>query len=271
MISAPEPVEAVAARHEGLLEAPRFEADGSLLFSDVIGGGVHRLTAAGELEEVLPKRRGIGGMVLHGDGGVVVSGRAVIHAREGDSRELLALDGVPGFNDMHADTEGRVLAGALRFNAMRGEEPVPAEVFRIGAEGGAEVVGEGVRWANGIGLSPDGGRMYVSDYADARVLTYDLAAGDAAAEVFAEAPAGSCDGLAVDSEGAVWVALGQGAGVARFHADGRLDGVAELPGRFVSSLSFGGDDGREVAITTIGGLYRARSEVAGLPAPVARV
>ena len=270
MISAPEPVEAVAARHQGLLEAPRFEADGSILFSDVIGGGVHRLTAAGDVEEVLPKRRGIGGLVQHEDGGVVASGRTVIHARAGESRELLALEGVTGFNDMHADAEGRVLAGALRFNPMQGEEPVPAEVHRIDAAGASVVVGEGVRWANGIGLSPGGERLYVCDYADARVLTFDLAAGDTAAEVFAEPPAGSTDGLAVDEEGGVWVALGQG-GIARFHADGGLDGVTELPGRFVSSLSFGGPDRREVAITTLGGLYRARSEVAGLPAPRARV
>ena len=74
-------------------------------------------------------------------------------------------------------------------------------------------------------------------------------------------------------EGAVWIALGEGGGIARFRADGELDEVVDLPSNFVSSLSFGGADMRDVLITTadnevhpeLGGtLLRARSEVAGL-------
>jgi D-xylonolactonase len=86
-------------------------------------------------------------------------------------------------------------------------------------------------------------------------------------------PRGSVDGLAVDSSGAVWVALGPGGGVARFSSDGELDELIDLPAQFVSSLCFGGPDLCEVLITTadnhvnpeLGGtLLRARSDVAGL-------
>jgi D-xylonolactonase len=78
----------------------------------------------------------------------------------------------------------------------------------------------------------------------------------------------------------VWVALGEGGGVARFHPDGCLDEVVALPAGFVSSLSFGGTDMRDVLITTadnrvdpqLGGtLLSARSEVAGLPVAAVRV
>lgn len=71
----------------------------------------------------------------------------------------------------------------------------------------------------------------------------------------------------------VWIALGEGGGVARFHPDGRLDEQIALPATFVSSLSFGGADLRDVLITTAdsllapelgGSVLRARSEVAGL-------
>jgi sugar lactone lactonase YvrE len=89
---------------------------------------------------------------------------------------------------------------------------------------------------------------------------------------------GSADGLAVDAEGGVWIALAEGGGVARFYPDGRLHEVVDLPATLVSSLSFGGPDMRDVLITTadnevqpeLGGtLLRARSEVAGLAlAPV---
>ena len=71
----------------------------------------------------------------------------------------------------------------------------------------------------------------------------------------------------------MWVALGEGGAVARFHSDGRLDEVISLPASFVSSISFGGEDMRDVLMSTadnhvqpeLGGtLLRARSEVAGL-------
>ena len=97
----------------------------------------------------------------------------------------------------------------------------------------------------------------------------------------ARVPQGSADGLALDCEGGMWVALGEGGGVARFQPDGSLDEVVSLPASFVSSICFGGDDMREVLITTadnevspeLGGtLLRARSEVAGMPGlPRARV
>ena len=193
---------------------------------------------------------------------------SVVHVRDGETRELLAVDGVEGFNDLSTDAEGRVFAGALRFRPFGGDAPVPGEVWRIDAPGAAEVVAAGVVWPNGIGHAPGGAVMYVSDYARARVLAFP------GADVFAESPQGSADGLAVDVDGGVWVALGDGGGIARFAQDGRLEGVADVPARFVSSVSFGGADGRDVYVTTAdnlaapetgGALFRARAEVAGLP------
>ena len=239
----------------GLLEAPRIEA-GGVLFSDVMGGGVHRLLPDGGVETVLERRRGIGGLVPHAGGGVVVTGRSVAHGE----RELFAGDeGIRGFNDLTTDAEGAILAGALRYRPMAGEDPVPGEIWRISGPGEAEIVAEDVVWANGIGLAPGGGRMYVSDYARKAVLAFP------GGDVFAQAPRGECDGLAVDAEGGVWVALGSGAAVARFAPSGELDCVVDVPADFVSSIAFGGDDGRDVAITTIGGLLTGRCEVAGAP------
>lgn len=264
-LSTPEPVAAVAARGHGLVEGPRAGDDGSLIYSDVLAGGVFRVTPDGAVEELVPKRRGVGGLLPHRDGGVVASGRAVVHVREGETRELFALEDAAGFNDIHTDADGRVLAGALRFQPFRGERPVPGEVWRISGPGQAEVVAEGVLWPNGIGLAPGGARMYVSDYANGTVRVYDAGA-DGAGEgaVFATVPEGSCDGLAVDEEGGVWVAMGDAGAVARFDAGGELDGVAGVPADFVSSISFGGPDRRDVHIATIGGIFRARSEVAGV-------
>ncbi len=147
-------MEAVASLGTGLLEGPRWSADGSVYFSDVIAGGVYRCMPDGSLETVVEKRRGVGGLVLHEDGGIVCSGRDLIHVRDGETRTLLAVDGVTGFNDLHTDARGRVLVGSLRYRPLAGEDPVPGEIWLVSGADDARVLCEGVTWANGIGLSP---------------------------------------------------------------------------------------------------------------------
>lgn len=257
----------------GLLEGPAVDGAGGLYFSDVLQGGVYRWSPAG-VDEVLPKRRGIGGIVLHEDGGLVVTGRDVTHFRDGDTRVLLDVDGVMGFNDLGAAPDGSVYVGSLWFMPFRGEQPVPGEIWRIPAQGDAAPVAGGVLWANGIGFSPDGAIAYGSDYARSCVLAWDVAADGSLADprVFAEMPAGSADGMAVDSEGGVWVATGEAANVVRFLPDGSLDHQLDVPASFVSSLCFGGEDMRDVFITTGDGkLLRGRSDVSGSPLTPARV
>ena len=63
-------------------------------FSDVRNGGVHLLDRAGKVSLVVPKRRGIGGMALHAQGGLVVGGRdiACVSLPDGTTRTLLALE-----------------------------------------------------------------------------------------------------------------------------------------------------------------------------------
>jgi gluconolactonase len=159
----------------------------------------------------------------------------------------------------------------LRYRPMAGEPPREGALLLLGEGGGVRVLSERVVWPNGIGLAPDRHTVYLSDYAERRVLVTDL--DGAETREFARSPKGSADGLAVDAEGGVWVALGEGGGVARFEPGGRLDEVIAMPAAFVSSLSFGGPDMRDVLITTadnrerpeLGGtLLRARSELPGL-------
>ena len=262
----------------GLVEAPCVGADGSVYFSDVLGGGVHRWSPGGTVETVLPKRRGIGGMLLHADGGLVVSGRDVAHVKDGQTRTLLALEGVTGFNDMAADSKGRIYVGTLRFRPFAGEHPVPGEVWRIDSEDEAVELLAGIDWANGIGFSPDGATLYACDFARGEVVAFEPATGGR--RVFARSPSGDADGLAVDVDGGVGVALGTGGGVGRFSREGTLDEVVDVPAGFVSSLCFGGEDMRDLYVTTAdntqdpdrqGTLFRTRLDVPGLPVAAATV
>jgi xylono-1,5-lactonase len=268
---------------------------GVLLFSDVLGGGLHRWSAASGVTTVVPKRRGIGGAALHADGGVVVTGRNVQHVRGSETRTVLTLEGATGFNDMTTDTDGRIYVGSMRFMPFEGGQPVPGEVWRVDGDDAAtdhgaqaterrakatELFGD-ISWPNGMGFSPDGRTIYISDYAAGKVIAHDLTSTSEAQNrrVFAESPSRAADGLAVDSEGRVWVALGAG-GLGRFSAGGTLEEVLEVPAGFVASLCFGGTDGRDLYITTAdntedparrGTVFRTRVDVPGLPVTPAGV
>ncbi len=277
MIGRFEPLQGTVEREHGLLEAPRWRPDGSLIYSDVTAGGIFELRAGEAPRALLPGRRGVGGLLPHVDGGVVASGRSVFHFDGETQRELLAPDGVPGFNDLSTDGEGRIYAGALRFRPMAGERPVPGGIWRIEGGGRGEPIARGVEWPNGIGHSADGATLYVSDTSRRVVMAFP-AEGGGPGEVFAEPGEGVPDGLAVDAEGGVWVALGA-AGIARYRPDGRLDQMLEVPASFTSSLSFGGGDGRRLFVTTAdldgdqrgGVVLSSRSEIPGLPLALAAV
>lgn len=267
----------------GLIEGPRADAEGGLYFSDVPNGGVYRRAADGSIETVVPKRRGVGGIALHADGGVVVSGRSICHVRDGVTRVLFERDDIPGFNDIFTDSRGRVYAGSLRASAFtEAEDRTPGELWRIDAPGRAVELYGDVSLSNGIGLSPDERLLYHSDSVPRRVWVSDLTPeGDAEnRREFAALAGGVPDGLAVDAEGAVWVAVYGGGRVARFLADGALDRELPIPARSVTSLCFGGADLRDLYVVTAdntedpdraGTIFRTRAEVAGLPAPPARI
>lgn len=272
LMSEVEPLAAVLEHPHGLLEGPRFAGEGAVVYSDVLAGGLWTCSRTGEVRELLAKRRGIGGIVAHRDGGWVLSGRTVLHlAADGSQRELLADPQACGYNDLITTPQGDLLAGVLRYRPLAGDRPRPGQLVRLGTGGELSVLNEEIVWPNGIGVSPDGETIYLSDYARRLVLAVPAQGGEA--RELCRVEHGSPDGLAVDREGGVWVALGDAGAVARFYADGALDEIAPLPAGFVSSLSFGGPDLRDVLISTadnrvkpeLGGtLLRARSQLPGL-------
>jgi gluconolactonase len=272
----------VIASGYGLVEAPTVAPDGSLLFSDVVGGGVYRVGGEGMVSTVVPKRRGIGGMAIHAGGGLVASGRSLVHVREGESRTVLEVGGVAGWNDLCTDAYGRVYAGALRFGIFDpGATPVPGELWQVTADGNASILYGDVVHPNGVALSPDERTIYHSDTRTKVIVVHDLGAdGTVSGRRLIDVSAhGEPDGLAVDELGAVWVAILGGFGLARFTPTGELDRRLEVPSKLVTSLCFGGSDRRDLFVTTghhedetlRGCVLRTRVTIAGAPVHPARV
>jgi sugar lactone lactonase YvrE len=247
----------VLAHGYGLAEAPTIDTDGSLVFSDVLGGGVYRLDSSGAVTTVVPKRRGVGGVAIHAEGGIVCSGRDVIHVREGhQTLTVLHVDGVAGWNDLCTDAGGRVYAGALRFAVFDpAAEPIPGELWRIGFDAGPDVVFGDVVHANGVVCSPDGGLVYMSDTRRQRVIAYDTQR-QHRREIDVSA-FGHPDGMALDDSGALWLALVSG-GIARMTPEGEIDLRLEPPSALTTSLCF---DGRDLYVTT--GAHSEKPELRG--------
>lgn len=276
------PIETLATGY-GLVEGPRVDAQGGLYFSDVREGGVYRRAPDGGIETVVPKRKGVGGIALHRDGGVVIAGRNVCHVKDGVSRELFADPRGAPTNDLFTDAQGRVLVGTIRFDPFApADEREPGELYRLSEGGGVEQLYDDVGMTNGIGFSPDGALLYHCDSIRNQILVHDVDADGATSgrRVFAQAPRGTPDGLAVDEAGGVWIA-GHGGGCAtRFHPDGSLDRHVEVPATIVTSLCLGGADGRDLYVVSAdnrddaalrGSIFRTRVEIPGLPARLATV
>ncbi|MEM7099543.1 MAG: SMP-30/gluconolactonase/LRE family protein [Pseudomonadota bacterium] len=274
----------------GLIEGPVWVPGRGLMFSDVMFGGVFCLDASGQIEEIFGHRKGIGGMSLHADGGLVVSGRNISFKSFAGADTLVLLDrdedaGLVGFNDITTDAAGRIYAGGLGASPVfnDGREPASADLYLIDLDGTSRVVGYDIRLTNGLGFSPDGKTLFHSDSLRRGVFCYSVNEDGSLGEkrLFAKPPKGVPDGLAVSEDGAVWTALaGGGAGVAVFEADGRYREHISIPHPMCTSVCFGGDDLRDLYIVSgsddqegdrRGGIFVTRTEVPGLPVPNARV
>jgi len=274
----------------GLIEGPVWDDRRGLLFSDVTFGGVYCYGLNGDVSTIFEYRRGIGGMALHEEEGLVVSGRNISFKPFSGGSTVLLLDQDEendniGYNDITTDAEGRIYAGSLGASPVfdDGRDPTPGCLYLSDLDGTARVVARDVQLTNGLGFSPDGRILYHSDTRRKTVFCYPVAEDGSlgAKEPFAVLDDGSPDGLVVSEDGAVWVALaGGGSGVAVFEADGGFREKITIPLPMCTSLCFGGEDLKDLCIVTGSdgtgsergaAIFRYRTEVAGLPVPLARV
>ncbi len=279
VISAPE----LISSGNGLVEAPVWHPDLGLIAAETASGGVWTFSKGKPKTVVLPHRRGIGGMVRHAEGGLVVSGRNIAYknvstAGEDASPTIVLLEndpsaGIIGFNDLTTDRMGRIYVGSVGFVAVHtpkdGEaagtqpgtshdtlrqsaEDKPGSLHLIDVDGSARVVATGIALTNGLGFSPSGRILYHSDSVRQCIYMYDvLPNGDLSGKrVFARVETGMPDGLAVDEAGFVWVALAHGNAVAVFDPQGREALRIPIPVPMVTSLCFGGNDRRDLYVCT---------------------
>lgn len=269
----------------GLVEGPRTDPENNLYFSDVFKGGVFRRTPDGTIETLVEKRRFVGGLALHADGGFLMTGGTVEHWNQGESRTVLALDGITSFNDLHPDADGRIYVGTIRsdLEGLKAEK-VPGECYRIELDGSTTELYGDVEISNGIGLSPDGSTLYHADSTSKGVIVHDVGNdGSVSNRRHIGATAferGIPDGMCVDTDGNLWVAHVGGRRVVKLSPTGEMLDEIPVPAKAVTSCAFGGPEMTDLYIVTAdnlddpdraGTVFRTTPGVAGVPTPLAQV
>ena len=285
ILEEPEPV----TNGYGLVEGPVWHDDYGLMFSDVIFGGVYSVNDRKEVEPVFEHRRGIGGMAVHAEGGLVVSGKNISLKRFGESESILLLDRDPdngnvGYNDLTTDSAGRIYVGSLGSSPVfdDGLEPRAGNLYVIDLDGKSRIVAEDVQLTNGLGFSPNGRVLYHSDSRRGQIFRYEVGRnGDLKPrEVFHEFENGAPDGLAVAEDGSIWVANAGAGGVAVIDPDGSQIAFISIPVPMCTSVCFGGAGLRTLYIVSgsngvegdrRGGVYRYEATVSGLAVAPAQV
>jgi sugar lactone lactonase YvrE len=236
----------------GLLsEGPRWhEERQELLWVDILGRKVHRGTLAsdGALErvETMTIDRHVGAVApVIGGGYMLAAGRGFLFIDEdGSVRELAqpaAGSGDVRMNDGACDPLGRFWAGTMAYD----ESPGGGALYRLELDGRATTVLTGLTISNGIGWSPDGRTMYLNDSGTGCVDAFGFdgssgAISDRRTLVRVDEPGAAPDGLTVDEDGGIWVALWNGGAVHRYAPDGALLARVELPVQRPTSCAFGG-------------------------------
>ncbi|MFE1799722.1 SMP-30/gluconolactonase/LRE family protein [Streptomyces sp. NPDC059517] len=264
----------VAVRAEAALgEGPTWDADAQrLIWIDILGSRVftydpvsgRRTVLATEQHVGAAKPRVGGGLVVNLRDGIGLYGPDSVAAPGGspagglakpaaDPQEFrwLRREIVPGrrANDAAVAPDGSLWAGTMRYD----EAPGGGTLTRVAPDGSAETVLDDVAVSNGTGWSPDGRLMYYIDSPTRRIDVFDVDGQQVSNRrqlAVVEEGDGFPDGLTVDADGCVWVALWDGGVIRRYTPSGELDRVVELPVPRPTACAFGGADLTDLYITT---------------------
>ncbi|MGY1522760.1 SMP-30/gluconolactonase/LRE family protein [Streptomyces sp. MN3] len=228
-------------------------ATGRLLWIDILNSRVHTYDPATGRRTVRRTGQHVGAVKPRAGGGLVLNLRDGVGLLDPDDTfRWLHREPVAGRrgNDAAVAPDGSLLAGTMRYD----EAPGGGTLSRVTGDGTATVLLEDVTVSNGTGWSPDGRLMYYIDTPTRRIDVFDFG-GDGTiagrrplAEI--EEGAGFPDGLTVDADGCVWVALWDGGAVRRYTPSGELDRVIELPVPRVTCCAFGGPGLTDLYVTT---------------------
>jgi gluconolactonase len=272
-------VETVA---EGLVftEGPLWLPDGSLLFQDVKAEKSYKVSPEGNLQLLRENTGAANGQTFDAEGRNIFceqTGRRVSRMNPDGSNIETVTETWEGSrlnspNDIVARSDGLIYFTDPPYGVDPADREIPFQgVYALDSLAIPRLILDDFEKPNGLALSPDEQTLYVCDTARYHVRAFSIEKSGAvvvgSGRVFATLDPGrpgGPDGLKVDREGRVYVAVALGVWV--FEPDGKLLGILGLPQR-PSNLNWGNPDGKTLFITAVDHVYRVRFNVAGLTPP----
>jgi len=230
---------------------------GSLWFSDMHGHGVHRIDASGTVEEIcrIDNRPSGLGWLPNGDMLIVSMTDRQLLRRKADGVISVHAD-LSGMvtkraNDMVVDRQGRAWVGNFGFHTDEDEGIAPTNLVRVDPDGSFHQVADQMIFPNGTVMTPDGKTLIVAETYAARLTAFDV--GDDGSlsnrRIWAQFLDGSVpDGIALDAEGAIWVASPTNARCFRVQEGGEVLDVIETGKQQPFTCALGGPDRKTLYI-----------------------
>ncbi len=263
-----------------------------LYWQDSTTGRLFRYDPGAQNHEQVLKTDYIGATTVQADGSLLVFGTDCGVWRFHDGQLTTFIEPMPGesrFNDVAADPVGRVFAGSVPVDdpEQPGQHKRLGRLYLFDTDLSVKVVEQDLGCANGIGFSLDNNTMYYVDSLAHAIHAYDYdlqTGGITSRRIFAPIDEPLLpDGLTVDAEGCIWLALWDGGCVRRYSPGGELMQTVKLPTPLTTSLMFGGEALDELYVTSAGGdkkdsngqtagaLFRLRPGVKGRPENLSRL
>ena len=257
MTTAVRDVELALAVGAELGEGPVWdERAAELYFVDILGRSVHAYRPADGAHRRFAVDRFVGAVALREDGGLVLAAHDVFLTADRDGGRIqrlghFAVDGtVVRFNDGKVDPHGRFVAGTMHF----GQSDEAGALYALDGDARVRTLLEGVTVSNGLAWSADGSLLYYIDSPTKTIDAFDVHPETGALanrRAVARIENGSPDGMAIDDEGLLWVAVFEGARVERIDpARGTCAAVVRLPTPQATSVAFAGPALDQLYVTT---------------------
>ena len=270
--------------------------ENALYWVDIPAGGLQRWSAETGHVHAWRAPQMLACIARHRDGGWVAgmeSGFFHLHPHNDGSLDSNLLAPVEHartdmrLNDGRCDRQGRFWAGSMVLNMGANAADGTLYRYSAGQRGPLEAQLSGFIVPNGLGFSPDGRTMYLSDshplVQQIWAFDYDTDSGTPSnRRLFVDMNqfAGRPDGAAVDAEGCYWICANDAGLIHRFTPDGRLDRSLAVPVKKPSMCAFGGSRLDTLFVTSIrpgddhdeqslaGGVFALNPGVKGLPEPL---
>jgi sugar lactone lactonase YvrE len=263
---------------------------GVVWWVDILVGAVHRFDPARGQDEVIEVGQPVGAVVPRNSEGLALALEHTFVTFDPATQELVKIHDIePGreetrVNDGKCDRQGRFWVGTMAYDWQ--SMPDAGSLYRLDPDGRLTKVLSDLAISNGLAWSADDDLLYFIDSPTQRVDVFDFDAETGTVSgrrtvVAIPDASGMPDGMSIDADGFLWVALWGGGAVWRIDpADGRVDRVIEVPASQVTSCVFGGADLRDLYITTAaiglspdalaaqplaGSMFRCRPGVQGTP------